>query len=112
MNVCYEHVFLKSSFFSKHLIGGHPNGVFGMSLNDGFNLVINIVKGISFDDSREIIDEIMFKSQSPVKSLIGLFFCHAIVDGQNERRVARLQKYGNWIKTCRLQPLNSISADL
>ena len=105
-------MFFQIFFFSKHLIGGHPNGVFGMSLNDGFDLVIDIVKGISLDDSREIIDEIMFKSQSPVKSLIGLFFCHAIVDGQNERRVARLQKYGNWIKTCRLQPLNSISADL
>ena len=104
---------MKDFFCSlKHLIGGYPNGVLGMSFDDGLDFVIDIVKGIALDDPGEIINEIVFKPEGPVKGLVGLLLRHAVIDGHDERGVAGLQEYGNWIESCRLQPFNSISTDL
>ena len=96
----------------KHLIGGYPNGVLGMSFDDGLDFVIDIVKGIALDDPGEIINEIVFKPEGPVKGLVGLLLRHAVIDRHDERGVTGLQEYGNWIEACRLQPFNSISTDL
>ena len=104
---------MKDFFCSlKHLSGRYPNGVLGMSFDDGLDFVIDIVKGITLDDPGEIINEIVFKPEGPVKGLVGLLLCHAVIDRHDERGVAGLQEYGNWIETCRLQPFNSISTDL
>ena len=111
LNFCF--VKLRRVFCSlKHLIGGYPNSVLGMSFDDGLDFVINIVKGIALDDPGEIINEVMFKPEGPVKGLVGLLLRHAVIDGHDERGVAGLQEYGNWIESCRLQPFNSISTDL
>ena len=96
----------------KHLVCRHPNGVFGMSLDNGLDLIVHLVKAVAFDDGCEIIYEVVFQPHGPVEGLVRLLLCHPIVDGHDEAGVAGLQKDGDGVEAGRLQPLDGVAADV
>ena len=57
---------------SEHFVSRHPYSRLGMGLDDGLDLLVDLVKVVAVDDGCEVLDKVLLEPHGPVVALLRL----------------------------------------